>query len=119
MSGDIPKVFFSYAREDAGFVLRLANDLRSSGIDLWIDQLDITPGERWDSAVESALKNAPCLLVVLSPASVGSQNVMDEVAYALENNKRVVPVLHARCVVPFRLQRLQYTDFTLEYDNGF
>jgi len=118
MIADMPKVFFSYAREDAAFVLKLASDLRAAGIDLWIDQLDITPGERWDSAVETALKNAPFLLVVLSPASVGSQNVMDEVAYALENNKKVVPVLHARCVVPFRLQRLQYTDFTLDYDNG-
>ena len=49
MTVDLPKVFFSYARADAEFVLKLANDLRSAGISLWIDQLDITPGERWDS----------------------------------------------------------------------
>jgi hypothetical protein len=119
MSVDLPKVFFSYARADAEFVLKLANDLRSAGINLWIDQLDIPAGERWDSAVESALKAAPYLLVVLSPASVESQNVMDEVAFALENKKKVVPVLRTRCAIPFRLQRLQYADFTATYDNGF
>ncbi|HEY6508155.1 MAG TPA: SPOR domain-containing protein, partial [Vicinamibacterales bacterium] len=45
------------------------------------------------------------------PSSVGSQNVMDEVSYALEENKLVVPVLYRDCSIPFRLRRLQYTDF--------
>jgi hypothetical protein len=119
MTIDMPRIFFSYARADAEFVLKLANDLRSAGINLWIDQLDIPPGDRWDSAVESALVASPCLLVVLSPASVVSQNVMDEVAFALGSNKKVVPVLHRRCDIPFRIQRLQYIDFTTTYHDGF
>ncbi len=119
MTTDSPRVFFSYARADAEFVLKLANDLRAAGIGLWIDQLDISPGERWDSAVESALKASPCLLVVLSPASVASQNVMDEVALALATNKKVVPVLHTQCDIPFRMQRLQYVDFTTTYGGAF
>jgi len=86
------KIFFSYARADAEFVLRLAKDLRSAGINLWMDQLDIRPGDRWDSAVEKALRACQYLLVILSPASVASQNVMDEVSAALESNKRIVPV---------------------------
>jgi uncharacterized protein YbdZ (MbtH family) len=102
-----PTLFCSYDRADAEFALKLANDLRSAGISLWIDQLDIPAGDRWDIAVESALKASPCLLVVLSPASVESQNVMDEVAFALGSNKKVVPVLHRRCDIPFRIQRLQ------------
>jgi len=115
----MPKIFFSYARADSEFVLRLASDLRSASISLWIDQLDIRPGDRWDSSVENALVASPCLLVVLSPASVASQNVMDEVAFALANKKKVVPVLHQRCEIPFRLQRLQYIDFTATYEHGF
>src|SRR5262249_22111175 len=118
MTVDPPKVFFSYARADAEFVLKLASDLRSAGISLWVDQLDIAPGERWDSAVENAMKAAPVLLVVLSPASVASHNVMDEAAFALESNKKVVPVLHPRCAIPFRIQRLQYVDLTATYDGG-
>lgn len=114
-----PHVFFSYSRNDAQFVLNLATDLRSAGINLWIDQLDIVAGDRWDHAVEAALENAPCLLVVLSPDSVASQNVMDEVSFGLEKNKTIVPVLLRSCDIPFRLRRFHYIDFTIEYPKSF
>ena len=119
MTVDPQKIFCSYARVDTEFVLKLANDLRSAGVRLWIDQLDIPPGDRWDSAVENALMASSCLLVVLSSASVVSQNVLDEIAFALENQKKIVPVLHSRCAIPFRIQRLQYIDFTATYNHGF
>lgn len=112
------RTFFSYAREDAEFVLGLARDLRAAGGDLWLDQLDIEPGERWDRAVEAALESCPRLLVVLSPTSVASTNVMDEVSYALEEGKRVVPVLIRACKIPFRLRRVQYIDLSTGYEQG-
>ena len=110
--------FFSYSRQDSEFVLKLARDLRTAGAEVWLDQIDIDPGERWDSAVEKALANSSRMLVVLSPASVESTNVMDEVSFALEENKRVIPVLHRDCKIPFRLRRLQYIDARVEYDKG-
>ena len=118
MYTETPKLFFSYARADAKFALKLATDLREAGVDLWMDQLDIRPGERWDRAVEAALKDHPCLLVILSPASVASHNVMDEVSYALEQNKQVLPVRYGECDIPFRLKRLQHVDFTSDYDRA-
>lgn len=75
--------FFSYSRQDSEFALRLADDLRSAGAGVWLDQRDISPGVRWDSAVEAALKSCPRLLVILSPSSVNSTNVLDEVSFAL------------------------------------
>jgi hypothetical protein len=110
------KVFFSYSRADAEFALQLATDLRSAGVDLWIDQLDIPAGAQWDIAVEEALKQCPCLLVILSPMSTASQNVMDEVSFAIERNKRILPVLYRNCDIPFRLKRLQYIDFSGDYN---
>ena len=59
------------------------------------------------------------MIVVLSPKSVASNNVMDEVSYALEENKLVIPVLHKDCNIPFRLRRVQRIDFTADYDTGF
>ncbi len=114
----IQLAFLSYARQDAQFVLGLAKDLRAGGAGVWIDQLDITPGQRWDRAVEDALAKCPELLVILSPAAVESTNVMDEVSLALEDGKTVVPVLHRQCKIPFRLRRLQYVDFSLNYKAG-
>ena len=110
--------FFSYAHEDVEFALRLAKDLRAAGAAVWIDRLDIKVGQRWDSAVEEALAKCPQLLVILSPASVGSTNVMDEVSVALEEGKTVLPVIHRNCKIPFRLRRLHYVDLTLNYDAG-
>lgn len=105
--------------DDSEFTLQLAKDLRSAGADLWLDQLDLSGGDRWDNAVEKALNDCLCLLVVLSPASVNSNNVMDEVSFALENNKKIVPVLYQRCHIPFRIQRLQYIDLTASYTDEF
>jgi hypothetical protein len=114
------KVFFSYARADSEFVLKLAEKMRSAGVDLWIDQLDIPTGARWDQTVGDALKSCPCLLVILSPTSVASENVMDEVAYAIDQKKKILPVLHQNCDIPFRINRLQHIDFVSDdYDIAF
>lgn len=112
------KAFFSYSRSDSAFVLKLAKDLRDAGAELWLDQLDIKAGSHWDSSIEAALNAAPCLIVILSPASVASHNVMDEVSFALENGKKVIPVMLSECKPPFRLRRLQRIDFTGDYQTG-
>ena len=113
------KYFFSYTRKDSEFVLKLAKELRAVGANLWLDQLDILGGQHWDSTVEKALKSCKGMIAVLSPESVASDNVMDEVSYALNEGKLVVPVLIRPCNIPYRLQRLQYIDFTADYETGF
>ena len=113
------KFFFSYAHADSEFVLKLAKDLRSIGTNLWLDQLDIPGGARWDDVVEEALHASPCLLVVLSPASVASNNVKDEISFGIENGKTILPILYKNCDIPFRLKRLQYIDFRVGYNDGF
>ncbi|MEP7109712.1 MAG: toll/interleukin-1 receptor domain-containing protein [Ferruginibacter sp.] len=110
--------FFSYSRSDSAFVLKLAKDLREAGADLWLDQLDIKAGSHWDSSIEAALNNSSRLIIVLTPASVDSNNVMDEVNYALEIGKELIPVLLSDCTVPFRLRRVQHIDFTGNYETG-
>lgn len=112
-------IFLSYARENSDFVLTLANNLRAEGVNLWLDQLDLVPGERWDQSIQEALTNCKTLLFILSPESVSSQNVMDEVSFALEEGKQVIPVLHIDCDIPFRLRRLQHIDFTGDNEAGF
>jgi hypothetical protein len=110
--------FFSYSRHDSDFVLKLAGDLKAAGASVWLDQLDITPGDRWDRAVQDALTNCTCMLVILSPASVDSTNVMDEVSFALDEGKTVIPVIYRDCTVPFRLHRVQHVDFKQDYARG-
>ena len=110
-----PPTFLSYSRENAEFALKLAQDLRSAQANVWIDQLDIMPGMRWDQAIEKAMEDCVRFMVVLSPDAVDSDNVMDELTYALEEGKSVIPVLYRLCKIPFRLRRIQYVDFTGDY----
>jgi len=113
------KIFFSYSRVDSPFALTLAKDLREAGADIWIDQLDIPAGSHWDAAVEKALNSAAYVLVILTNSSTASTNVMDEVSFALESGKKIIPVLLEDCLAPFRLRRLQRIDFTSDYTAGF
>jgi hypothetical protein len=119
MTTAVTRIFFSYARSDADFVLRVARALRAGGRQVWVDQLDIPKGARWDDEVEKALKACTCQLVVMSPASASSSNVMDEVSYALGDRKTVIPLLYKASDVPFRLKRLQYVDFTGDFDEAY
>jgi TPR repeat protein len=43
---------------------------------------------------------------------------MDEVSFALEEGKYLIPALYQPCERPFRLRRFQYVDFTTSYGDG-
>ncbi|HLG24408.1 MAG TPA: toll/interleukin-1 receptor domain-containing protein, partial [Candidatus Nanoarchaeia archaeon] len=111
--------FFSYSRIDSEFVLQLDRELKNAGLNGWLDQSNISPGERWDESIEKALQVCETFIVVLSSSSVKSKNVMDEVSYAISKEKAIVPVLIEKCEIPFRLARFQYIDFTGDYKRAF
>lgn len=110
--------FLSYSRSDQGFALRLAADIRARGISLWIDQLDIRPSEHWDRAIEQAVRDSRGIVVVLSPRSVASDNVADEVSFAIDSGKSVLPVMIERCKLPLRITRMQVIDATGSYEDA-
>lgn len=118
MVNDEQFLFLSYSRTDSEFALKLANDLRENGINLWIDQLDIHTGDPWDEKVEDALTKADSVVIVLTPEAVESNNVKDEVAFALDENKKIIPILLYPCKIPYRLRRFNYIDFTSDYQTA-
>ena len=119
MANDVPAAFLSYCHEDVSFALRLAQNLKVAGARVWFDRLDISFGERWDDAIQKAMNECPRMLVILSPASVDSENVRDELSYALDEKKPLIPVLYQQCSIPYRVRRFQYVDFTADFDEAF
>jgi TonB family protein len=115
---DASKAFFSYSRDDLEFALHLAKDLKNAGANIWMDKLDIRPGQFWERKVEEAVTTCPRMLVILSPSSVNSPNVMAEVSFAMDEKKEVIPVLYRDCKIPFRLRPFQYVDLRNEYSQG-
>jgi uncharacterized protein YegL len=119
MNEDKHRTFISYPRKNAEFALRLARELKSAGFDVWFDQLDIPAGARWDDEVQKALSECGIFLVILTPEAIESENVKDEIGYAIDSRKRILPVLLKPCNIPYRLRRFHYVDFTmLDYDLG-
>lgn len=104
--------FISYSRVNSDFAVRLAQDLKLAGFDVWLDQLDIPTGARWDDEIEKALEACDTFMIVLSPKSIQSQNVKDEIGYAIDTGKHILPVVLEDCQVPLRVRRFQYVDFS-------
>ena len=103
-------VFISYDHDDQDFVLPLAERLRERGVEVWIDQREIGYGMDWDLTIEKALYGCAWFLIVLSPASVRSREVRGELRIALNEEKRMLPVLYQACRIPRQLQLVQYVD---------
>ena len=110
--------FLSYSRSDGHFALRLAKDVRAAGVAMWVDQLDIRPSEHWDRAIERALNVCRGMVVILSPRSVASDNVADEISYAIDSGKSVLPVMIEKCVLPLRIVRMHVIDATHGYERA-
>jgi hypothetical protein len=117
-TSDAERYFLSYSRADEKFGLRLAQDLRDNGVPIFVDQWDIRPSEHWDRAIERAVGCCRGLVVIISPRSVASDNVMDEVSFAIDNRKSVLPVMIEKCVLPLRITRMHLIDATGSYDNA-
>jgi hypothetical protein len=110
--------FLSYSRSDERFALKFAKDLRAHGVAVWVDQLDIRPSEHWDRAVERAVRDCRGLVVILSPHSAASDNVADEISFAIDSGKPILPVMIERCTPPLRITRMHMIDATINYEGA-
>ena len=111
-------IFVSYSSKDRPFAIGLTKELQKLGANVWIDQLGIKLGENWDNAIENALDDSETFMLILSPTSVASQNVQDEVSIAISENKKLVPILIKPCDLPMRWKRRQYADLTTDPDKA-
>ena len=111
--------FLSYAREDQDFARRLAKDLESCDYTLFFDESGIRSGSSWPKSIQSALNSCTCLIIVLSPHSVASEYVLNEVQYARDHGKQIIPILRQECDIPFWIWRIQYLDFQGAYEHAF
>lgn len=105
-----PKVFVSHASEDKSrFVVDFARRLRENGVDAWLDQWEMKPGDSLvDKIFEEGLKDARAVIVVLSKCSVQKPWVREElnasVVSRISRGTRLIPVVIDDCEVPESLR---------------
>ncbi|MBZ0315539.1 MAG: HEAT repeat domain-containing protein [Anaerolineae bacterium] len=108
-------LFISYKSEENPFALQLAAALKNHGVNIWIDRMDIRPGDNWDEAIDEALKrHCRGMIVILTPDYLKSRVCHDEWSYALEKDWPIFPILLRRLNdddIPFRLRRIQRLNF--------
>jgi hypothetical protein len=99
-------VFLSYSSADRPAVEDLARRLVREGIDPWLDQWNLIPGDAWQPAIERALADCATCAIFIGPGGVGAWQ-HEEMRAAIDrrvagtgaetidgrNSFRVIPVL--------------------------
>jgi WD40 repeat protein len=104
------QVFISYSREDTGFVQRLHQALEARGHETWVDWEGIPPSDKWMKRILAAIDASEAFVFVISPDSIASEVCAQELAYAIEHHKRLIPILHRepQIKIPPALAEINY-----------
>lgn len=118
-------IFMCHANEDKAEVREIKRQLEMEGLNPWLDEDDILPGEEWGFAIQKALSISKVTLVFLSSNSINKRGyVQKEIKIALElldyvpeDQIYLIPVLLEDCPIPTRLKKIQAVK--LYESNGF
>lgn len=112
-------VFISYSRRNADIMRRIHADLLAAELLVWTDENLIPGTESWKNAIENAIQNAGCVVVILTPDSKQSIWVERELDYARACALPIIPVLargeNEVSAVPFELINAQRVDIRGDY----
>ena len=87
------QVFISYSHIDSDFVQQLASVLDAKKVSYVLDRKSIEWGDSIPQAVEEGLENASHLVVVISPASLKSSWVPNQIGLARAMGLKILPLL--------------------------
>lgn len=112
------KVFLCHASNDKEIVRTLYNRLLQDGIDVWLDDEKLLPGQKWEIEIPKAVKDADIVIVCLSRNSITKEGyVQKEIKYALdfadekpENTIYLIPAKLEECDIPSQLTGWQWVD---------
>ena len=84
--GDEPYVFISYAHDDKDLVFPEIKRFNEAGFHVWYDE-GIAPGNEWTDEIAEALDKCSLFVVMLTPTSAPRPNVLNEINFALDEDK--------------------------------
>ena len=88
-------VFISYSRKDFDEVSALIETIRAEipALSMWFDITGIESGDEFEEKIISAIDNSSYVLFALSDNALESQWTKDEVIYAKNTGKKIIPIL--------------------------
>jgi TolB-like protein/Flp pilus assembly protein TadD len=85
-------IFISYSSKDREKAEQLTELLASAGLSVWIDNAALNAAASWSKEIVEAINGCKVFVVLLSPSSLDSHNVIKEVALASEKRKKILPL---------------------------
>jgi TIR domain len=85
-------LFISYARADVKIVRPIAQRIQAAGHQIWIDEGKLRIGETYREKLAQAIRDAAAFVIMVSPRSVRRRNVEEELSFARDCNKEILPV---------------------------
>lgn len=85
--------FISYSRKDKDFIRILADRLDEHEITYWVDWEGIPLAADWWKEIQIGIDNADSFIFVISEDSISSKVCRQEIDYAVEGHKRIIPIL--------------------------
>ena len=108
--GPEPYIFVRYSAEDTEQVIPLLDALNRAGYRVWYYR--IQAGSRYDDVVAEHILRCGVFLLLLSHASVNSDDCYEETSYARHKKKTIVPVYLEAVELPpgleLRLHSIQH-----------
>ncbi|MBK9925769.1 MAG: toll/interleukin-1 receptor domain-containing protein [Anaerolineales bacterium] len=119
------RVFLCHAKEDKLVVRKIYYELIANGIEPWLDEKSILPGQNWTLEIKKAVRSSDVVVIFLSNKSVDKTGyVQKEIRIALdaaderpEGKIFLIPAKIEECKVPDRLSSRQWVD--LYSQDGF
>ncbi len=116
-------VFLSYARDDAAAARRIAEALRSSGIEVWFDENELRGGDTWDAKIRKQINDCTLFVAVISRGTESRSKgyfrlewklAVEQTHMLLEGTPFVVPmviddVAESAASVPPEFMKVQWT----------
>jgi len=87
------KVFISHSTRDQGLVISLAKLLSEFGVETFVAEWYLSPGERLDKKVFEQIGNSNCVVVLLTRNGIRSKWVQQEIGYALKSKIPLIPLV--------------------------
>ncbi|MFW5691488.1 MAG: toll/interleukin-1 receptor domain-containing protein [Chloroflexota bacterium] len=111
-------VYINYNRTDEVFAVELALLLRDTGVDVWLDMLDIDEDADWNTQVNAALDRCGLMLAVQSPRAVKDRQLQAERDRFRRSGKLVLTVVAERIEWVDEDGWLRPVDCSRDFDAG-
>ncbi|NMC29914.1 MAG: TIR domain-containing protein [Pelolinea sp.] len=101
--GSEPYLFISYSHKDTTEVFSIIGKFHDQEYNVWYDE-GIEPGIEWPEEIGKALNDASLFVVFISPDSVESENVRNEINFALKKKKPFMAIYLRETELTYGLQ---------------